>query len=308
MGYIEVFSLTFSLFFAIMVGFFARRKNLLTERSTLEFSIFVIRVLFPLFLFRSAITYMSKEYLLSAPIYPLLHMAICLIMLAVSGWITKAAKISPEREPILRFSSLVGNTGFLGLTFATVFFESEEVIAGILYDFGGSLMLFFVLIPVLLDRNNRHDPKRIFREPNIIAVISGLLLGLLGIRIPEFLVPSFTLISQVTLPLALIICGSQLGGMQFNREARYTQAFYVILIKMILMPILMVVLLQFLPLTDRVKQFLILMSAMPSGISMVNFSNTYHQDSDFAAFAVFSTTLFSMVWLPGLLLISEYIF
>lgn len=308
MKFIDIVSSTFSLFSAIAVGYFARKKKFINENSTIELSRFVIRILFPIYLFRSAVTYMTRDYIFSAPVYPVLNIGIGLIMLFFSSWFCKKVKIIPEREPIFKTAVLVGNTGFMGLMFATLFFGPEEVMAAILYDFGGSLFLFLILLPALLDRQKNQNPLHVLKEPNIIAVISGIILGIAEVKIPEFLVPSFNLISQITLPLALILCGTQLASIYISTNSKYFQVFYLVFLKMIVIPFLMTLIVWFMPFKSSVKQLLVLMAAMPSGISLVNFANTYDQDSDFAAVSIFATTLFSIIWIPALLLLLQNIF
>jgi predicted permease len=56
------------------------------------------------------------------------------------------------------------------------------------------------------------------------------------------------------------------------------------------------------------KQFIVLEAAMPTGISMVNFTKAYNQDSDFAAIGIFGTTFFSMLWLPLLMIGLSFVF
>jgi hypothetical protein len=308
MAYLKIISSTFSLFVAIAVGFFAGKKDFLTESSTTELSRFVIRILFPIYLFRSAVTYINKENFLSAPLYTFLNVIVMIAMWFISRQIVKKANISPDRIPMFEFTSLAGNTGFFGLTFATLLFGSEEIMAAILYDFGGSLVIFLILVPFLLDNNHIHHPINFLKEPNVIAILSGLILGILGVKIPEFLAPSFNLLSQITLPLALILCGAQLASIKISKEFHFSQVLYVILIKMILMPLLLFVIVLWIPLDGQMKQFLVVDAALPSGISMVNFAKTYHQDSDFAAVAVFATTAFSVIWLPFLLIVLSSIF
>lgn len=272
-----------------------------TRATVKDLSGFVTQVLFPLFLFKAAITNVTYEYLFSAPVYALLHIVVMLIMLVISKWVVNLANISPERSSILRFCSLVGNTGFFGVVFAAAFFGKDGIAGAILYDFGGSIILFFVLIPFLLNRQNIRNPKSMLKQPTIIAVLLGAMFGMLGFSLPEVILPAYETINGVTLPLALIVCGAQLGRIQFCREKKFWQVIYVFLMKMIMMPVLLYGLILFIPMTLEIKRFFMLEAAMPCGISMVNFAEAYNQDSDFAAISTFVTTTIAIVWIPLIL-------
>lgn len=308
MAYLEVFQTTFALFVVIAIGFFARKKNIIGDQATVDFSRFVIRILFPIYLFQASCTYMTKDYVLTAPLYFFLNSLVIVALFFISRSIVKLAGIHPERESAFRLCAIMGNTGFFGLSFAASFFGPEGVIAGTLYDFGGSVPFFMILIPYLFQKDNKKNFFSIFTEPTIVAVLAGMLCGLAGIKIPGFLIPSFDMVSRIALPLALIMCGSQLAGIQTFSGHKYAQVFWVILVKMIISPVILFALVWFLPLSAPMKQFVVLEAAMPTGISMVNFARAYNQDSDFAAISIFSTTVFSMVWLPLLMIGLSYIF
>jgi predicted permease len=298
MSFFNIFTTTFPLFVSMLVGIVASKMGFFTRATVKDLSGFVTKVLFPLFLFKAAITNVTDEYLFSAPIYALLHIVVILTALVISKWVVNAANISPERTPIMRFCSVVGNTGFFGVIFAETFFGKDGIAGAILYDFGGSLVLFFVLIPFLLNRQNIRSPKSMLKQPTIIAVLLGAILGMLGFSIPKVILPAYETITGVTLPLALIVCGAQLGRIQFRREKKFWQVIYVFLMKMIMMPILLYGLIFFIPMTLEMKRFFMLEATMPCGISMVNFAEAYNQDSDFAAFSTFVTTTIAIVWIP----------
>ena len=169
-------------------------------------------------------------------------------------------------------------------------------------------LFFMIIIPVLFQRDQKSSIFAVFKEPSIIAVLIGMICGLLDFKIPGFLVPSFDMISRIALPLALIMCGSQLAGIQTFSGHKYSQVIFVIFTKMIISPAIMLGLIWFIPISPVMKQFIVLEAAMPTGISMVNFTKTYNQDSDFAAIGIFGTTFFSMLWLPLLMICLSFVF
>jgi len=196
----------------------------------------------------------------------------------------------------------MGNTGFLGMIFAASFYGPQGIVAATLYDFGGSIPFFLILLPSLFQRGHKGSLLNIFKEPNIIAVIFGMILGILGFKIPEFFSPAFEMVSRITLPLALIMCGSQLAGIRTFAGHKYSQIWYLVLIKMVLSPLILLGIVWFLPLEPLMKQFVILDAAMPTGISMVNFTKAFDHDTDFAAISIFSTTTIALLWLPILMI------
>lgn len=113
MAYLKIISSTFSLFVAIAVGFFAGKKDFLTESSTTELSRFVIRILFPIYLFRSAVTYINKENFLSAPLYTFFKCD-CDDSNVVYFQTDREKQIFRRIESMFEFTSLAGNTGFSG--------------------------------------------------------------------------------------------------------------------------------------------------------------------------------------------------
>jgi len=302
MEFSEIFKTTFSLFLLITVGYLSRKKKVINDQATIDFSRFLIKILFPIYLFQAASTYMTRAYVLTAPIYFLVNFVLLIILYFLSKPLAKFFRISPERESTFRLCSIMGNTGFFGLIFAASFYGPQGIVAATLYDFGGTIPFFLILIPSLFQKEHHGNILKIFKEPNIIAVIFGMIIGILGFKIPEFLSPAFEMVSRITLPLALIMCGSQLAGIRTFSGHKYSQVWSLIFIKMFLSPLIIFGLVWFLPLEPLMKQFVILDAAMPTGISMVNFSKAFDQDSDFAAISIFSTTTIALLWLPALMI------
>jgi predicted permease len=302
MQFFEIFKTTFSLFLLITVGYISRKKKIINDQATIDFSRFLLKILFPIYLFQAASSYMTRAYVFSAPIYFLVNFILLIILYFLSKPLARFFHISPERESTFRLCSIMGNTGFFGMIFAASFYGPQGIVAATLYDFGGSIPFFLILLPSLFQRDHKGNIFAIFKEPNIIAVIFGMIIGILGLKIPDFFSPAFQMVSRITLPLALIMCGSQLAGIQTFAGHKYSQIWYLILIKMVLSPLISLGIVWFLPLEPLMKQFVILDAAMPTGISMVNFTKAFDKDTDFAAISIFSTTTVALLWLPVLMI------
>lgn len=138
-------------------------------------------------------------------------------------------------------------------------------------------------------------------NPIILAIVGMLVLNSLGIALPELVLELCGDIGNISYSLGLIYVGCSVFYLKKGSLSLLKPVSLILLTKLFLVPLLMYAAAsRFLPETEAVILLLIL--GAPSMTTSVMIADQYQLDTDYAATAVFVTTLGCMVTLPLLFL------
>lgn len=138
-------------------------------------------------------------------------------------------------------------------------------------------------------------------NPIILAIVGMLVLNSLGVALPDMVLELCGDIGNISYSLGLIYVGCSVFYLKKGSVSLLKPVSLILLTKLFLVPLLMYVAAsRFLPETEAVILMLIL--GAPSMTTSVMIADQYQLDTDYAATAVFVTTLGCMVTLPLLFL------
>jgi len=144
----------------------------------------------------------------------------------------------------------------------------------------------------------RENVREVLRQPVIYAVVLGLLLNFLGAQVPRLIVSSLDFVSQMTIPLVLIVLGYNLS------RARITSFPTTLLACFLRMGVglgIGVGIVHLLDVTGVFRSVVILDSAMPAAATAALLASKYHNEAEMVSSVVFLTTLVSLASIPFLL-------
>ena len=138
--------------------------------------------------------------------------------------------------------------------------------------------------------------RALVRNPLIIATFAGLAVNLLGLRVPEWLVPTFTRIGGAALAVGLLAAGA---GMQFGKMTQSPALTAGVLsIKHLLMPLVAFVLARLWRLDAAQTAVLLAFSATPTASSAYVLAARLGYDGAYVAGLVTLSTILGLASLP----------
>ncbi|MGV2870706.1 AEC family transporter [Colwellia sp. E150_009] len=132
----------------------------------------------------------------------------------------------------------------------------------------------------------------IIKNPLIIGIMAGLLANLLNFSTPEIIIQSNQYIAQMTLPLALIAIGGSLNFLQIKQNIK--TAFVASVWKIVISPVVLVILLFFIPIDPTAAGVLFLLTASPTATASLIMVQSMRGNSDLAAKIIILSTLLSL--------------
>ena len=141
----------------------------------------------------------------------------------------------------------------------------------------------------------------VLRMPVLYGFLFGVLFQLLHIELPSTIQDGISLVGSASIPTVMLILGMQLAEIKPQKfELKYVNT--VTIFRMIISPLLAVVLVNFMPVNDMIKNIYILLAAMPIAANTTLLAVQFNVKPDLTSFTTLVTTLLSLVTIPLTLL------
>jgi len=229
-------------------------------------------------------------------------------LLVINYFLGKLLRVPAERHLIHSFLGSFGNVIFLGYPFIYFLFGEKGLLYAILFSMVNELIIW-TFGAYMLCRHSQIDThgwsiKYVF-NPNTIAFVIGLLMLLLGLRLPAMIHDPMEHLGSATIPLSMMFIGSILAGSSLIMAINSRSIWSICLTKLILMPTIFLIglklLFPFLPnISVIVFSVIVLQIAMPSQVNLSVLADRYRVDPEYAAQTIFVTTFVCAITLPAM--------
>lgn len=297
----------------IAVGFILTKRNWFDAKSARLLTRLVTQISLPAYMVVT-ITQKFQAHELLAIIPDLRFPVISMMLLMVLAMIlVQVFQIRRSRRGLFTSMFFNSNTVFVGLPINQALF-GDKAIPYILIYYMANTTIFWTLGVYLIQRDGKVDVTfdwkktlgKIFSPP-LLGFMLGVFLVLLHIQLPAFINQDLSYLGGLTIPLSMIFIGysvanAGLGNLKLRRDN-----ILIIMGRFVIAPILMTLLLWPTKLPLLMKQVFILQSAMPVMTNAPIIASLYDADVDYAAIMVTETTVLSLVIVPFLMFLTQYI-
>ncbi len=208
-----------------------------------------------------------------------------------------------------------------GLSFANFGFMGNAVVMALFPDMFMNYIIFVLplwvaiyawAVPVLLIPNSEGkrsigETLKAFLNPMFVSIFIGALLGLTKITLPDFLLTSFSSLGACMSPLAMILTGMTIAKIDLKKTFSSLSIYLVSLIRLIFIPLLVLLILIFLPVDEGIKLCTICTVSMPLGLNTIVVPGAYGQDTSVAAGLALISHLLSCLTIPLVFTLFEFL-
>ena len=329
-----VFSKVLSIFLIIGVGFLANRRGILPESSNQFLVDLLILITSPCMILTSIAgkELTADTLLLTVQAFVCADLYFLLLSLAGYTLFGKILRFSPHDDiPVYVMIFVSMNCGFMGFPLTLSLFGDDILYIMVIINISHTFYLYpFGELQLKLycgnssdsddrsegsERSQRSRHLRSLRNaasaaanPCTLAAVAGLILLIVGIHLPEFLFSGMEMIGDATVPLSMLLVGMKLGNSNFRRLFQNRRLLLTAGLRMFVLPVIMFLIVNPLPLATDLKVALIFASCFASGVGIVPVISMEHKNALLASEGVALTTLFSMVVIPlsSMFLMSHY--
>lgn len=299
----------FVLFAILFTGWFLRKINFIDDKMNHSINKLIVYFAYPcLIVHNIGGLDMTHEIIVSFLMTFVISLACFYLYGVICYYYAKLRKFPVEEANILEFSMASPNNGFMGFPVALIFFGDMGLLLMLAHN--AAMNFFIFTYGVKLLRRNYEDrrkatPKRFFKatlklmlNPNILALIIGFIISLMGGMIPEAVDEYLMYLGNISTPMAMIFIGSSLVGYRFMDIVKSRVIIESGIVKLLLLPAITAGLMYFLPIDNLIKAIVVLGITFPTAATVSMLTEQEGLDPGPASKALFLSTVVSIVTVP----------
>lgn len=296
-----IFRQTIMMFLYMAVGWGMYKKGLITEEGNKSMAHLLLYVILPCVIIKSFCLERTADNTETILWSFAGAAAVLLVSIAVSYVLFR-------KRPIDNFGASFSNAGFMGIPLITAALGEKAVVytAGMIAILNalqwtyGQMVLSGDRKPILL--------KEVGKSPVVVALAAGLCIFLLRIPIPPVLTGSMGAIAQLNAPIAMIILGVYFANIELKEILYDRNAWQCSVIRLALIPVVTIFILKrMFGDSPELGQTLLISAAAPVGSNVAVYAQKLKQDYGYAVKIVCLSTLLSMVSMPVVMHLYNFI-
>jgi predicted permease len=215
-------------------------------------------------------------------------------------------------QPVERASIVYSNAGNLIIPLVTSILGQEWVIYSSAYV-SVQLVLLWTHGIATLQGKAAADLRKIVTNPNLIAILVGLVLFATGLRFPSPVEDAVTSLGAMLGPAAMLTTGMLIGGMEGRSLLRYQRVWLIALLRLVVCPLLCLGVLWLtgakglLPAAGEILLVTMLATMTPSASSITQMAQVYGGDASYAGVINVVSTLLCIITMPCMVLLYQII-
>ena len=206
-------------------------------------------------------------------------------------------KKSPEQRGVLRFASMSGNTGFMGIPLIQAVLGDSAMLIAVT-----SLVVFNISSwthgAILIGGKERASVKKALVNPGVIGFAIALAVFASGVKVPSPVISAVDFVASLNTPLAMIIIGGQMASVDLKSIIKDGRLYVSALIKLLVMPLITLLVLLPLGLEPIIVVAVTILAGCPTAGATSIMSEMMGKDSSLAARLVTLSTIFCVITLP----------
>ncbi|MBR5614508.1 MAG: AEC family transporter [Clostridia bacterium] len=290
------------LFGLIIIGYLLVKCKVLPENSAtvlskLENTVFIPALVMGTFIENFTIERISETWKLLAISFIIAFLAIPVAIL-VSKTVTKDKYI----QKIYTYGLSFSNFGFMGNAvvsslFPDVFFEY------LIFTLPLWMLIYLWGVPKLLiadceKKQSIKENMKSFVNPMFIAMLIGIIIGLLRIPLPQWVVSVIDVSGDCMSPIAMILTGIVVSFIPLKKTFTDIKIYTVSIVRLLLMPLIFIFAVSFFDISQTIYICGLCSLAMPLGLNTIVIPSAYGKDTSVAAGMAVISHLLAVITIP----------
>ncbi|MCI6100300.1 MAG: AEC family transporter [Selenomonas sp.] len=228
-------------FLLILVGFYARHKGMITSENQAQISAIVVRIAYPAIILSGALAdgpRVGGSELLSA----LGATIALLVLLFVAAWVLpRLLRYERSQHGIINTMTIFSNIGFMGVPMIDAIYGKGALIYMTIFLIPFNLLFFSYAIQTIKGSGTGQKLRlRDLLNEGMIACFLAIIVYLADIRVPYVIAQTVAMLGSMTAPLAMILIGAFLSGMDFRGMFTDVRIWAFTALKMVVLPVAIV--------------------------------------------------------------------
>ena len=218
------------------------------------------------------------------------------------------SRIFFKGKPIEGFGAAFSNAGFMGIPLISSVIGEDMVYCAAAFVAILNILQWTYGVFLITGKKSAVSAKKIFLNPVIISFTLGIVLFLLPVKLPLFISEILRTVSQMNAPIAMVIIGFYMAQISFKELFISKNGYAVSAVRLLIIPLMTTLLAAVMPFGNfAFKLTIIILAAAPIGSNVAVYAQIYGVNYKAAAGEVVLSTLLSVITMPLIIQIAEYI-
>lgn len=295
---------------AVALGFFLRKNRVIDERMQKGLSDILLKAILPFSILASSNYERSSDVARGMVAVLIAACVYYIVSLLLMRGISKKLSFSDNEKRVFVTMATFANTGFVGFPVMSALFGNRGLLLAVVFNMAYNLFMYTYGVHLLSGKNGNW--KEVILNPVTIASLVAILLFVSPFKMPVYVLEPIEMVGSMTVPLSMIIIGSNLATIPFSKVLGDPKSYMVSLMRLVILPGLVLlavfILYQFVPMMPTTANVIVLMCALPCGSMNVILSEKYNCAPDYAARATVQSMLLTMITLPLMVFLCLHLF
>ena len=292
------------IFLVMVIGYILKQIGMLNDNFVTVANKFNFKVTLPFMLFKDIAGVDIKA------VFDIKYVLFCAIVSTICFWVVWGTAKLLVRDKTIRGafvqSSFRGSAAVMGLAFIQNIYGSSAM-GPLMIVSAVPLYNIFSVIVLTFEANDstgidkkakiRQAGINICKNPIILSILAGLIVGLLGIQFPMLVNKTVSNVAQMATPLALITIGAGFEGRKALAKIAPTMA--ASMIKLVLQPLVFLPVAAWMGFSGEKMIAILIMLASPTTPSCYIMAKSMNNDEVLTASVIVTTTLMAAFTLTG---------
>ncbi len=212
-----------------------------------------------------------------------------------------------DRGVVLKFSLVFSNCGFMALPLQQAILGDDGVFYGAAYV---AMFNIFMWTYGLLRMSGKRELKAALKavvNPGIIGTVIGIILFAFSIKLPTVLASSVSFLAALNTPVPMLVIGYHLVRANLRRVLTDKDAYIAMLFRLILIPLAVMGVMVLLQIDPVITTATVIAVSAPVAAFTTMMSTKYGHDTELSAGIVSASALFSLVTMPLVVGLTQYL-
>ena len=218
-----------------------------------------------------------------------------------------AKKTAAEKLRVIKFAIVFSNAAYMGIPLQEAVLGADGVFYGSVYVAVFNITLWTYGVVLSTGNIKEISGKKLLANPGLIGVTIGILLFLLPIKLPSIISGTISSMAVLNTPLAMLIVGFYLAKSNILGALRDKTVYIAAAFKLILIPLLTLGVMYLCGVRGAPLVAMVTTASAPTAAATSMFATKFDNDVILSVNLVTVSTVFSIITMPVIVALAQYL-
>ena len=292
-----LFKQVFILFVFSAIGYFLCKKKLVSFENSKILSSLLVYVFLPFNTFRTFANNFTVEYISQKYNMILASLLIVILVMIFSPLLVNRLTKDSYEKHIYKYSLVVSNYAYMGYPLTESLLGAAGLMNIMIFALPVTVYIYTIGFAVLTKRGI--ELKKML-SPTMVAVILGMIVGLVQIPIPDVFATILNNASNCMGPVGMLLTGIVISEFKLKEILGDVNIYIITAVRLVVIPVVAGVVLKMLGMED-VTLIAVLFLGLPCGLNTIIFPKMVEENCKIGAGLALTSSVLACVTIPVLL-------